>query len=223
VIDPIIILPRYYADRMIGCRKDYGLVYTRADERDQVFLVDGFTKGQNFGQHKGGSKAAERHYLAHATMSTAAVWYRAEPELHLYGFEGSRRSGALPLDDFRAGLHGSWIGLTRGGLQLCLTCARIDTDTHDWRAWVLSQDLARAQLADIQVIEEDDELRSSPTTPRPRRSSPPSPKSSEDSSTPPPRGWSGTRRTRQPRSCRAGAASPTRFPPARECPWAAST
>jgi molybdopterin-synthase adenylyltransferase len=158
VIEPIIILPRYYADRMVGCRQDHGLVYTRADERDQVFLVDGFTKGQNSGQHKGGSRAAERHYVAHAPMSTGAVWYRAEPELHLYGFEGSRRSGALPLDDFEAGLHGSWIGLTLGGLQLCLTYAQIDTDTHDWRAWVLSQDLARAQLADIQVVEEEDEL-----------------------------------------------------------------
>jgi molybdopterin/thiamine biosynthesis adenylyltransferase len=158
VIEPIIILPQYYAERIIRCRKDYGLLYTRADDKDHVFLVDGFAKGQHDGQHKGGSRAAEMHYAAHAQMETRAVWYRAEPELHLHGMDGRRRSGALPLDTFKSGLHGSWIGLTRGGLQLCVTYAQVDDDLHDWRAWILSEDQGRAQVTDIQVVDEEIDL-----------------------------------------------------------------
>jgi hypothetical protein len=66
--------------------------------------------------------------------------------------------GALPLDTFRSGLHGSWIGLTRGGLQLCVTYARVDDDLHDWRAWILSEDHQRAEIIDIQVVDEDLDL-----------------------------------------------------------------
>lgn len=156
--EPIIILPQYYADRIVRCRNDHGLLYTRTDDKDNVFLVDGFTMGQRDGQHKGGSRAAETHYAAHAAIATRAVWYRAEPELHLYGYDGSRRSGAMPLDTFKSGLHGSWIGLTRGSLSLCVTYAAIDDDMHDWRAWILSEDLERAQLTDIQVIDEQIDL-----------------------------------------------------------------
>jgi hypothetical protein len=157
-MEPIIILPQYYAERIIRCRKDYGLLYTRGDDKDDVFLVDGFTKGQHGGQQKGGSHAAEMHYAAHAQMETRAVWYRAEPELHLYGMDGRRRSGDLQLDTFRSGLHGSWIGLTRGGLQLCVTYAQVEDDLHDWRAWLLSEDQGRAQVTDIQVIDEEIDL-----------------------------------------------------------------
>ena len=158
MIEPIIILPQYYAERIIRCGRDSGLLYTRVDGRDDVFLVDGFTKGQSGGQHQGGSRAAEMHYAAHAQMETRAVWYRAEPELHLYGMDGRRRSGALPLDTFRSGLHGSWIGLTRGGLQLCVTYAQVDEDLPDWRAWLLSEAQGRAQMTDIQVIDEEIDL-----------------------------------------------------------------
>lgn len=155
MIEPIVIVPQYYAERIVRCRTDHGMLYTRADEKDQVFLVDGFTKGQRDGQQKGGSRAAEMHYAAHAQMETRAVWYRAEPELHLYGMDGRQRSGALALDTFKSGLHGSWIGLTRGGLQLCVTYAEVGDDLHDWRAWILSEDQGRAQITDIQVIDEE--------------------------------------------------------------------
>lgn len=158
MIEPVIILPQYYAERIIRCRKDYGLLYTRADDKDHVFLVDGFTKGQHDGQHKGGSRAAENHYTAHAQMESGAVWYRAEPELHLYGTDGGRRAAALPLDTFKSGLHGSWIGLVRGGVQLCVTYAEIDDDLHDWRAWIVSEDQQRAQVTDIQVVDEEIDL-----------------------------------------------------------------
>lgn len=158
MIEPIIILPQYYAERIIRSRKDFGLLYTRADHKDHVFLVDGFTRGHHDGQHKGGSRAAEMHYAAHAQMQTHAVWYRAEPELHLYGLDGRRRSGALPLDTFKSGLHGSWIGLTHGGLQLCVTYAEVDEEVHDWRAWILSEDHQRVQVTDIQIVDEEIDL-----------------------------------------------------------------
>jgi hypothetical protein len=79
VIEPIIILPQYYAERIIRCSKDYGLLYTRVDDKDHVFLVDGFTKGQHDGQHKGGSRGAERHYAAHAPSREASADFSRLP------------------------------------------------------------------------------------------------------------------------------------------------
>lgn len=156
--EPIVILPCYYADRMISCPQEHGLVYTRADERDAVFVVDGFTKGQNAGQHKGGSVAVEGHYLAHASREIRAFWYRADPELHVHGIEGRWRSGAMDLDTFKAGLYGSWIGLTQGGPNLCITYAAVDDGMHDWRAWILSPDEGLASATDIQMVDEEFDL-----------------------------------------------------------------
>jgi len=155
MIEPIIILPQYYAERIISCRRDHGLLYTHADQREQVVLVDGFTKGQDGGHFKRGSRAADMHFAASAPLKTGAAWYRADPALHAVGVDGRRRSGALSLDTFKAGLYGSWIGLTRGGQQLCVTYAQAGEDLHDWRAWILSEDQQFAQVTDLHLVQEE--------------------------------------------------------------------
>lgn len=151
---PIVILPRYYADRIAACDSNSGLLDIRADEPASVYLVDGFTRGRDGGGHHGGSHWAESHYVAHAPRERRALWYRAEPELHAFGFLRHHRSGALPLDHFRAGLHGSWTALGRNGQRLVVTYAHLDEGGLDWRAWVIAEGEDKAQFVDIELVDE---------------------------------------------------------------------
>lgn len=152
---PIVILPSYYADRVAASAKNYGILDMRVDGKAGVFVVDGFTRGQNGGGVHGGSKWVESHYLALASRERRALWYRAEPELHALGFDIVRRSAAMSLEDFRACLQDEWIGLNHGGLTLAVTYANFDGGGRDWRAWILSEDAGSAELADIQLVDED--------------------------------------------------------------------
>jgi len=155
---PIIILPDYYAQRIIKCRKDFGMLLTRPARAEGVFLVDGFTKGRNDGRQLGGSEVASAHFASAASAEHGAAWYRAEPGLHFFGDNAARRGAALRLEEFRSGLHGRWIGLTHGADQLCVTYTETGEGGHDWCAWILSEDNQSATAIDIQLIAESLDL-----------------------------------------------------------------
>lgn len=158
--DPIIVLPQYYAERIIRSPRDSGILLTRGDLREGVFVVDGFKPGRGDagGNRIGGSTWVKSHYAGATERAQRGFYHRVDAALHAYGIDGRRRSGALPLDDFKSGVYGPWIGLTRGGLNLAVTYADLDDGTHDWRSWILSEDEGKAQITDLTLVDEEPEL-----------------------------------------------------------------
>src|ERR1700722_9522709 len=102
---PIIILPRTYAERIVASGSPMGVLDLHSDVSDGVFVVGGFTRSLKEGGVHGLSDWVKRHYCGVATREPRGLWFRADPTLHYVGFEGARRSGALHLEDFKAGVE----------------------------------------------------------------------------------------------------------------------
>jgi molybdopterin/thiamine biosynthesis adenylyltransferase len=150
----LIVLPSYYADRIVGCGRPSGLIQIKQDPREGLFVVDGYTRGAKEGGVRGGSDWVREHYLAHASTDPRGVWYRADPLLHALGVEGWRKSAALPLEHFRSAVEG-WIELNRDASALAITYARLNDGELNWQAWVLSEPEDSARLVRIAVVHEE--------------------------------------------------------------------
>src|SRR5487761_703522 len=114
-MNQLIILPAYYADRIIACGRPSGLIEVKQDRHEEGFVVDGFTRGRQDGGQHGGSEWVKTHYLADAGAEPRGFWYRADPTLHTFGIEGRRRWASLPLEHFTSGVEG-WIRPNAGSL-----------------------------------------------------------------------------------------------------------
>ena len=68
----LIVLPSYYAERIVGCGRPSGLIHIKQDPREALFVVDGYTKGASAGGVRGGSDWVRDHYLAHASTTRVA-------------------------------------------------------------------------------------------------------------------------------------------------------
>jgi molybdopterin/thiamine biosynthesis adenylyltransferase len=150
----LIVLPSYYADRIVDCGRPSGLIHVKQDRREALFVVDGYTKGPREGGVRGGSDWVRNHYLAHASTDPRGVWYRADPLLHGLGIEGRMKSAYLPLDHFKSSVE-EWIGLNRNAPVLAITYARLDDGELNWQAWTLSEPEDRAQLVQVAVVHEE--------------------------------------------------------------------
>lgn len=150
----LIVLPSYYADRIVDCGRPSGLIHVKQDRREALFVVDGYTKGLREGGVRGGSDWVRDHYLAHASTDPRGVWYRADPLLHGLGIEGRMKLASLPLDHFKSAVEG-WIGLNHDAPALAITYARLNDGELNWQAWTLSEPGDRAQLVQIAVVHEE--------------------------------------------------------------------
>lgn len=150
----LIVLPSYYAARIVDCGRPSGLIHVKQDQREALFVVDGYTKGVREGGLRGGSDWVREHYLAHASTDPRGVWYRADIRLHGLGVEGQMRSASLPLEHFKAAVDG-WIGLHHNALSLAITYARLGDGELNWQAWSLSEAEDRARLVQIAVVDEE--------------------------------------------------------------------
>jgi molybdopterin/thiamine biosynthesis adenylyltransferase len=150
----LVVLPSYYADRIVDCGRPSGLIHVKQDRREALFVVDGYSKGHREGGVRGGSDWVREHYLAHASTDPRGVWYRADPLLHGLGVQGRRKSASLPLEDFKSAVD-EWIGLNRDAPALAITYARLDDGELNWQAWILSEPRDSAQLAQVAVVHEE--------------------------------------------------------------------
>jgi molybdopterin-synthase adenylyltransferase len=150
----LIVVPSYYADRIVGCGRPSGFIEVKQDPGEALFVVDGYTKGAREGGVRGGSDWVREHYLAYASSDPRGVWYRADPLLHGLGVEGRRKAASLPLDHFQSAVDG-WIGLHRDAPALAITYARLEDGELNWQAWVLSEPQGSAQLVEIAVVQEE--------------------------------------------------------------------
>ncbi len=155
MIDQLVILPSYYAKRIVACGHPSGVIDVKQDLAEALYVVDGFLKGQHHGGMHGGSNWVGRHYLAPASREPRGVWYRVHPIIHGAGIEGRVKSAALPLDVFRAAVHAPWIGLNRDAPALAITYADLPDGETNWQAWILSERHDSAQLIQITVVEEE--------------------------------------------------------------------
>ncbi len=154
--EPIILLPRYYADRIVKSGKAYGFIDARHDGAEHVLVVDGFVLGQDQGAHHGGSDwVGDRHYLRYATrVPGAGAWYRVHHLVHDLGREASVRRAAFDLDTFRDGLEGGWVHI--GATQMpAITYAERPDGTGEWAAWMIDGDQGMAARIDLQLIDEE--------------------------------------------------------------------
>lgn len=153
--DPLIVLPRYYSERMLKVPQKCGYIEVRHDAREELYVVDGFTQGRDQGGRHGGSAFVGDHYLAHAERDTRGVWYEVHPALHQVGIEGRTKQASLPLHSFKDATDAAWLGLSRDAGALAVTYALLDDGWPDWCAWVLSEQHGVAQMIPIAVVEEE--------------------------------------------------------------------
>lgn len=152
--DPLIVLPSYYADKMIGCPQKSGYIEVKQDLVERLYVIDGFTFGRDQGARRGGSDWVKGHYLAYASRDPRGVWYEADAALHQVGIEGRAKSASLPLDSFKDASDAVWLGLNRDAGALAVTYARLDDGDVDWRAWLLFEERKVAQMTAIAVVDE---------------------------------------------------------------------
>jgi len=154
MIDPMVILPYEYADRIEKCGKSYGYIDVRDDEPEGVYVVDGFTKGEGGGIHGASKWVGHRHYLAHAPRTpNTGFWYRVDHAIHEFGRAAAVRRGAVPLDTFRAAVDNGWIA--PGNHQaLVVTYADAPDNRREWAAWILDGAQAAVSRITMQVVHE---------------------------------------------------------------------
>lgn len=155
MIDQLVVLPSYYAERIIACGYRSGLIDVKQDLAEALYVVDGFLKGQHHGGIHGGSDWVRRHYLDPAPRETLGVWYRVSPIIHGAGIAGRVKSAALPLDVFKASVDAPWIGINRDAPALAITYADQPDGETNWQAWILSEPHDSAQLIQIAVVQEE--------------------------------------------------------------------
>jgi molybdopterin/thiamine biosynthesis adenylyltransferase len=153
--DPLIVLPNYYGERMLKVPHKSGYIEVRHDAREDLYVIDGFTRGRDQGGWHGGSAFVAGHYLAHAGRDTRGVWYEVHPALHQAGIEGRMKQGSLPLQSFKDATDVAWLGLNRDAGALAVTYALLDDGAPDWRAWMLSEQHGVGQMIPIAVVEEE--------------------------------------------------------------------
>jgi hypothetical protein len=150
---PIMLLPRTYAERIIASGRPMGILDLHCDLKDYVFVVGGFTRGLKDGGVHGLSDWPKQHYSGSVPAESRGLWFRADVALHYAGTEGARRSGMLRLDDFKAGVD--WpINLGRTHPTLVLTYTTLENGDDDWLAWYVSDEQQSAEVIMVSVVDE---------------------------------------------------------------------
>jgi hypothetical protein len=152
---PIILLPRGYAERIVACRRPMGVLDLHSDINDGVFVVGGYSRGLQEGGVHGISEWVPRHYRGSAPRERRGLWFRADPTLHYVGTEGARRAGALRLADFKAGVDEWPVSLGHAYPSLVLTYTVLDNGDVDWLAWYVSDEEQSAEVIMVSVVDED--------------------------------------------------------------------
>ncbi|HEY8465210.1 MAG TPA: ThiF family adenylyltransferase [Solirubrobacterales bacterium] len=159
MIEPAIILPRVYAERIAQSGKNSGTLDVKWDERELLALIDGFRAGRDGNAIRGLSDLPRKHHdLAHASTQVGmGLWFRADPELHVAGMQSRIVSGALPLDYFRGKVvGGDWTNPGRGK-TITLTCAEVpEHEESHFAGWLL--DAQSAEWCFVEVADEESEL-----------------------------------------------------------------
>lgn len=161
MIEPAIIIPCTYAERIAQSGKNSGTLDVKWDELELLAVIDGFRAGRDGNAIRGLSDLPRNHYLAHASTQVGmGLWFRVDPELHVAGMQSRIVSGALPLDYFRDKIiGGDWTNPGHGKKTIALTCA--DAPEHDgphFAGWLLSGDEQSAEWCAVEVADEESEL-----------------------------------------------------------------
>ncbi len=153
MMQPIILLPRTYAERIVDSGRSMGILDLHCDLKDYVFVVGGFTRSLKDGGVHGLSDWPRQHYTGSAPAESRGLWFRADFALHYAGTEGARRSGMLRLDDFKAGVD--WpISLGHSHPALVLTYTTRENGTDDWLAWRVSAEQQSAEVIMVSIVDE---------------------------------------------------------------------
>ena len=85
----------------------WGHLNTRFDPGEGLIVVTGYSKGQSSGRSTVQVPWLDDHYSKPVSVSPfSGYWYRADPELHVLGYQAHRRASAVTLDFFRANVKG---------------------------------------------------------------------------------------------------------------------
>lgn len=161
MIEPAIIIPGVYAERIAQSGKNSGTLDVKWDAVELLAVIDGFRAGRDGTAIRGLSDLPRgQHYLAHAsTQAGMGLWFRADPELHVAGMQSRIVSGALPLDYFRDKIAGGDWTNPGHGKTITLTCADVsEQDGPHFAGWLLSGDEESAEWCFVEVADDDSEL-----------------------------------------------------------------
>lgn len=152
MIDPIIILPEEYADRIVASGKSHGYIDVRVDAAEGVYVVDGFSGGSGGGVHGSSDWVKHRHYLGSASRNDRmGLWYRVDETLHELGFHAMIRNGGLPLSVFRECVENGWVAPGQA-TSLAITYAENPDGELRWAGWALSGAGEQVQRVGLQVV-----------------------------------------------------------------------
>jgi molybdopterin/thiamine biosynthesis adenylyltransferase len=159
VIEPAIVLPLDYAERIRDCDATYGSLDIKWSARERLALVDGYQEGWRGNRvHRLSGLAAEHHALADLPSGrSAGKWFEVGPELQVAGRQARRVSGALPLDYFRDGVAAGWTKPPHLEHEIAITYTNGDipgVDIPRWAGWLLSSEPAEAAWCWLDVVDE---------------------------------------------------------------------
>jgi molybdopterin/thiamine biosynthesis adenylyltransferase len=149
---PLVVLPELYGEKLHKSRPGFGTLAIKWSPREGIAVVDGYREGRDGGGRLGQSEVPQRHHLANAvTDRSMGLWYRVEPDAHLFGVEAARRDARITIEGFREQVRASgWIAPRPGHLTLAVTVTTVpDADRPHFAAWTLSADGAEMCLVDV--------------------------------------------------------------------------
>lgn len=159
MIEPVIVLPKLYADKIRQCTAPYGRLDMKFSRAEMLALINGFTKKRDQGAVRGMSDLARSEHPIAGVPPVPGMggWYRVAPELHAAGIEARKRSGELPLDYFQSFVESGWSTPPRGNSELVVTQAKGEIEGYDvpeFAGWTLSSSPASAGWCGLAVVDE---------------------------------------------------------------------
>ena len=135
----LVLLPRSIGDAITASGSPWGTLDLKQAEADNLIVVDGWRKRQEYG----GKAIDDHHYTRYmSAVPGSAVWYEVEPTFHELGRYRALRGGGVTKEEFKGGVLGGWRKPAKGATYILTFSRRAGNLRPYWHAWLLGDDAA---------------------------------------------------------------------------------
>ena len=151
----LVVLPARIAAAIYDSGGAHGVLDLRHDEAESLWVISGYSKGD---VRRHDTASLREHYLNHQhSNQNVALWFRAEPELHISGYAAALRSGSLKIEAFWERVPSGRKVLGPRGIVFALAVSPHPEGRDPlWSGWWLTRETA--QWCNVALLDEDEDL-----------------------------------------------------------------
>lgn len=151
---PVLLFPAEMWDLVDAAGWSWGYLNLRSDPREGVVTISHVWNANDTTTAVDTTAWQRNHYLRYADIvALAAVWYHADPDLHVLHEQISRRTDAcISTEIFRTMIKQGWVHPTRSNPLLVVTISTSDSGGSGVSVWRVSPDIAVPES--VSVVDE---------------------------------------------------------------------